>query len=392
MKKFISIGLSILLALSCLTGCGGGSNGAADGDAGNSGAAVFKIGGIGPLTGGAAAYGDAVNKGAQVAVDEINAAGGINGYQIEFRMEDDEHDAEKAVNAYNILKDWGMQLLVGTVTSAPCIAVEAEAEADNMFLITPSGTAVDCISGANAFRLCFSDPTQGTKSAEFIGTNKLASKVAVIYDSSDPYSTGIYEAFKAEAANQGIEIVAAEAFTDSSKTDFSVQLQSAKDSGAELLFLPIYYSEASLILQQAKDMGFAPKVFGCDGLDGLLGIKNFDTSLAEGVMFLTPFAPDAQDELTQNFVKAYAEKFNNEVPIQFAADAYDAVYAIKAAAEAAGATPDMSASDLCDALAGAMTSVTLNGLTGEITWDASGEPNKEPKAVVIKDGAYTAMQ
>ena len=383
MRRVVSFLLTMVLALGCLTGCGGNAA-SADG-------AVFKIGAIGPLTGGAAAYGDAVNKGAQIAVDEINAAGGINGAKIEFRMEDDEHDAEKAVNAYNILKDWDMQMLVGTVTSAPCIAVEAEAVNDNMFLITPSGTAVECISGANAFRLCFSDPTQGTKSAEFIGTNNIATKIAVIYDSSDPYSTGIYENFKVEAANQSLEIVAAEAFTADSKTDFKVQLQKAKDSGAELLFLPIYYQEASLILQQAKDMNYSPKVFGCDGLDGLLGVKNLDPALCEGVMFLTPFAATAEDAATQKFVKAYAEKFNNEVPIQFAADAYDAVYAIKAAAEATGVTPDMSVSEICDALAGAMTSITLNGLTGEITWDASGEPNKEPKAVMITDGVYKAM-
>lgn len=389
MKKLLSLGLAMILAISCLAACGGG--GADAGADGAADATVFKIGGIGPLTGGAAAYGIAVERGAQIAVDEINAAGGINGFQVEFKMEDDEHDAEKAVNAYNTLKDWGMQMLVGTVTSAPCIAVEAEAVNDNMFLITPSGTAVDCISGANAFRLCFSDPAQGGKSAEYIGTNNLAKKVAVIYDSSDPYSTGIYESFKAEAPNQGIEVVAAAAFTADSKTDFKVQLQQAKDSGAELLFLPIYYQEASLILQQAKDLGYAPRIFGCDGLDGLLGIENFDTSLCEGVMLLTPFAADAEDELTQNFVKTYKDKYNGETPIQFAADAYDAVYAIKAAAEAAGATPDMSVSDLCDALAGKMTAVTVTGLTGEITWDASGEPDKEPKAVIIENGAYKAM-
>ncbi len=388
MKKFISVLLTIVLAMSCLTACGGGesSEGTTNGEA------VFKIGAIGPLTGGAGAYGDAVNKGAQIAVEEINAAGGINGVKIEFRMEDDEHDAEKSVNAYNILKDWGMQALVGTVTSAPCIAVEAEASNDNLFLITPSGTATDCISGDNAFRLCFSDPTQGTKSAEFIGMNNLATKVAIIYDSSDPYSSGICESFKAEAANQGIEVVATEAFTSDSKTDFKVQLQKAKDSNADLLFLPIYFQEASLILQQAKEMGYAPTIFGCDGLDGILGVENFDVSLAEGVMLLTPFAADATDEATQNFVKTYAEKYNNEVPMQFAADAYDAVYAVKAAIEKAGATADMSASDLCDAMKEAMTQITLEGLTGTITWDASGEPNKEPKAVIIADGAYKAMQ
>ena len=392
MKKIISVVLTIVLAMSCLTACGGSSNaGGTESSNSNSGEAVFKIGSIGPLTGGAGAYGLAVKNGAQIAVDEINAAGGINGVKVEFRMEDDEHDAEKSVNAYNILKDWGVQALVGTVTSAPCIAVEAEASNDNVFLITPSGTAVDCISGDNAFRLCFSDPTQGTKSAEYIGMNGLGTKVAIIYDSSDPYSAGICESFKAEAGNQGIEVVAAEAFTADSKTDFKVQLQKAKDSGADLLFLPIYYQEASLILQQAKEIGFAPTIFGCDGLDGILGVENFDVALAEGVMLLTPFAADAQDEATQKFVATYAEK-HNEVPMQFAADAYDAVYAVKAAIEKAAATADMSASDLCDAMKVAMTEITVEGLTGTITWDASGEPNKEPKAVVINNGEYKSMQ
>lgn len=352
---------------------------------------TFKIGGIGPMTGAAATYGAAVENGIQLAVDEINAEGGINGTKIEFKMEDDEHDAEKSVNAYNTLKDWGMQMLVGTVTSAPCIAVEAEAANDNMFLLTPSATAIDSIAGENAFRVCFSDPAQGTKSAQYIGENKIATKVAVIYDGSDPYSSGIYESFQAEAENQGLEVVAAEAFTADSKTDFKVQLQKAKDGGAELVFLPVYYQEAALILQQAKDLDFAPKFFGCDGLDGLLSVENFDTSLAEGVMLLTPFAADAEDEKTQKFVSAYKEAFDNQIPIQFAADAYDAVYAIKLAAEDAGLTPDMEISDMCEAMKVSMTNIELEGLTGTITWDETGEPDKEPKAVIIKDGAYKAM-
>ncbi len=393
MKKIVSFLLVAVLAIGCLTGCGEkATDSGNDKQESNSGELVFKIGGSGPLTGGAAAYGDAVNKGAQIAVEEINAAGGINGVKLEWKMEDDEHDAEKGVNAYNSLKDWGMQIMMGTVTSAPCIAVEAEASNDNMFLITPSGTAVDCISGSNAFRLCFSDPAQGTKSAEYIGVNKLATKVAIIYDSSDPYSAGICESFKAEASKQGIDVVASEAFTADSKTDFKVQLQKAKDSGAELLFLPIYYQEASLILSQANEMGFSPKIFGCDGLDGILGVENFDVKLAEGVMLLTPFAADAQDDLTKKFVATYAEKFNGEVPMQFAADAYDAIYAIKAAIEKSGATADMSASEICDKMSAAMTEISLTGLTGTITWDASGEPNKEPKAVIIENGAYKAMQ
>ena len=351
---------------------------------------VFKIGGIGPLTGGAAAYGQAVENGAKIAVAEINEAGGINGYQIEFEMQDDEHDAEKSVNAYNTLKDHGMQMLLGTVTSAPCIAVEGEAANDNMFLLTPSGTAVDCITGDNAFRVCFSDPAQGGKSAEYIGANGIASKIAIIYDSSDPYSAGITESFVAEAPAQNLEIVSQEAFTADSKTDFKVQLQKAKDAEAELVFLPIYYTEAALILQQAKDIDYSPIFFGCDGLDGVLAVENFDTSLAEGVMLLTPFAADAEDELTQNFVAAYDEAYGI-VPIQFAADAYDGIYAIKAAIEDAEATPDMDASALCDAIKVSMTNITLEGLTGTITWAENGEPDKEPKAVIIENGAYKAM-
>ena len=352
---------------------------------------TFKIGGIGPITGGAAVYGQAVMNASQMAADEINAAGGINGYQIEFNFLDDEHDAEKSVNAYNTLKDWGMQMLLGTVTSTPCTAVEGEASNDNMFLLTPSGSAVESISGDNAFRVCFSDPNQGTASAQYIGENKLAEKVAVIYNSSDVYSTGIYNNFVTESANQPFEVVSAEAFTEDSKTDFSVQLQKAKDAGADMVFLPIYYTEASLILTQAAGMDYAPTFFGCDGLDGLLAVEGFDTSLAEGVMLLTPFAADADDEQTKAFVSAYEEKYG-ETPIQFAADAYDGMYIIKTAAEKAGITPDMDASAICDALKAAMTEITYDGLTGSgMTWSADGEPNKEPKAVVIKDGAYTAM-
>ena len=353
---------------------------------------VWKIGSIGPVTGAAAAYGSAVMESAQIAVDEINAAGGINGFQIEFNPQDDELDAEKAVNAYNTLKDWGMQMLLGTVTSGSCIAVEAEAAADNMFLLTPSGTAVDCITaGDNAFRVCFSDPAQGTASAQYIGSHELGSKVAVLYDSSDVYSSGIYANFHVESENQPYEIVAEAAFTADSKTDFSAQLQSFKDAGADLVYLPFYYNEISIVLTQAASMDFHPVWFGVDGMDGLLTVENFDTSLAEGCMLLTPFSADAEDETTQNFVAQYVEK-TGIVPNQFGADAYDGVYIIKAALEAAGATPDMSVSDLCDALKGAMTEITVEGITGTMTWTADGEPTKEPKAVVIQDGAYVMME
>ena len=401
-KRFLSLGLAMAMAAS-LTACGSSSSTtettaaaadattAAAGESTATSGEVFKIGGIGPVTGAAAVYGLAVKNGAQIAVDEINADGGINGYQIDFQFQDDEHDAEKSVNAYNTLKDWGMQMLMGTVTSAPCVAVADKTMADNMFQITPSGSSVECAQNPNVFRVCFSDPDQGAASATYIAENKLADKIAVIYDSSDVYSSGIYERFASEAANQGLEIVDAEAFTADSNKDFSTQLQKAKDAGADLVFLPIYYTEASLILNQANTMGYAPKFFGCDGMDGILQVDNFDTKLAEGLMLLTPFAADADDELTQKFVTAYKEKYG-ETPIQFAADAYDAIYAIKAAAEEAGITPETSVSDTCDKMKEAMLKVTVNGLTGEnMTWTEDGEPHKAPKAVKVVDGAYQAM-
>ena len=413
-KRYLSLGLAAVMALS-LTACGGSgssSDSAADsssteapadaeeesGEAGeaedtaeNEGGeatdgAVFKIGAIGPETGSAAQYGMAVRNGAELAVKEINEAGGINGYQVEYDFQDDENDTEKVVSAYNTLKDWGMQMLVGTTTSQPCIAVVAETSIDNMFQITPSGSAVESISEPNAFRVCFSDPDQGRASAQYIGEHELATKVGVIYDSSTDYSTGIYESFEEEAANQGIEIVADGAFTADTNTDFTVQLTQCRDAGAELVFLPIYYSEASTILKQASDMGYEPQFFGCDGMDGILTVENFDTSLAEGLMLLTPFSAD--EEGSQDFVAAYSEAYGIE-PIQFAADAYDAVYAIKAAAEQGGVTPDMSVSDICEAMKVAMTEITIDGLTGEgMTWTEDGEPHKEPKAVMIVDGAY----
>ncbi len=404
MKKLVSLLMVAALSASMLTGCGSSNDAAGSSDAAtdaatdaaaegteNAAGGTLKIGGIGPLTGSAAVYGTAVANAAQLAVDEVNAAGGVNGVQLELNFQDDECDAEKSVNAYNTLKDWGMQMLVGAVTSGCSIAVSEYSKDDNMFQLTPSGSAVECVQYDNAFRVCFSDPNQGLASAQYIGENNLATKVAVIYDSSDIYSSGIYEKFAAEAANQNFEIVSAEAFTADNKTDFSVQLQKAKDAGADLVFLPIYYTEASLILSQADKMGYAPQFFGCDGLDGILNVENFDTSLAENVMLLTPFAADATDDLTVNFVKNYKDKFNGETPNQFAADTYDAIYAIKAAAEKAGITADMSASDICDAMKSAMTEITVNGLTGNITWSADGESTKEPKAVKIVNGSYTAM-
>lgn len=403
MKKFrkaMGLVLASAMLMTVLGACGG-SDGAdkntADGNvesgSSNESGASLKIGGIGPLTGGAAVYGQAAMNGAQIAIDEINAAGGICGMTIEFNAQDDEADADKGVNAYNNLKDWGMQILMGCVTSGSCTAVSDYAHEDNLFLLTPSASSLTSITYDNAFRVCFSDPNQGVGAADYIFQHQLSSKVAIIYDNSDVYSSGITEKFVAEAQNIGLEIVASEAFNGDNKTDFSVQLQAAKDAGADLVFLPIYYNEASLILSQAAAMEFAPKFFGCDGLDGILGgVENFDLALAEGVMLLTPFAADATDALTVSFVTKYQEKYG-EIPNQFAADGYDAIYIIKAAMEKAGVNANMSVSEMCDAIKAAMTEITVDGLTGTgITWSADGEPTKAPNAVVIENGAYKAME
>lgn len=393
MKKFLSLALVLVMALS-LAACTGtasstpASTGADTSTPAASTAGTLKIGGIGPLTGGAAVYGTAVKNAAELAVADYNAT---HEMQIELNFQDDEHDAEKSVNAYNNLKDWGMQVLLGTVTTGPALAVINEAETDNMFMLTPSASAVEVVAPKTVFQVCFTDPNQGVASADYIADNALATKVAVIFDSSDAYSTGIKDKFVAQADVKGLEVVAAEAFTADSKTDFSVQVQKAKAAGAELVFLPIYYNEANLIVQEMKKQSFDASIFGCDGLDGLLDIEGADVSLFEDIMLLTPFAADAQDEATQTFVAAYKEKYG-EVPNQFAADAYDGIFIIMAAMEASGATADMDAATLGDMLTEVMTTISVDGLTGAgMKWDASGTVNKAPIAVKIVNGAYVSM-
>ena len=393
MKKLLAMLLAVCMVLS-MVACGnseGSAAASAPASAAAEGGAAIKLGGIGPITGAAAIYGNATMNGAQIAVDEINALGGV---QFELNWQDDEHDPEKAVNAYNTLKDWGIQMLVGTTTTAPCVAVSAETNADRVFSLTPSASSTDVIDGKdNMFQMCFTDPNQGTASAQYIKEQALGTKIAVIYNNADAYSTGIYNKFASEAEAQGLEVVSVTTFTDDTANDFSVQLGEAKDAGADLIFLPIYYTPASLILTQAKAMEYAPKFFGVDGMDGILTLEGFDTSLAEGVMLLTPFTADATDEKTQNFVKTYNEKFG-ETPNQFAADAYDCVWAIYEAAQKNGVTADMSAADICEKMVATFSAAdfTFDGLTGAgMTWAASGEVSKAPKGMVIQNGAYVGM-
>ena len=375
---------------------GDANTGAADAEGALTG--TFKMGMIGPLTGGAALYGEAVKNGAQIAVDEINAMGGS--FKIEYNPQDDEHDAEKSVNAYNNLKDWGVQAILGCVTTTPCVAVSQGANDDRLFMLTPSASASSVTEGKDqTYQLCFSDPNQGSASAQYISDNGLATKVAIIYNNGDAYSTGIYQTFEAKAAEVGLEVVSVTTFTDDSANDFSTQLTEAQNAEADLVFLPIYYTPASLILQQANTMGYAPTFFGVDGMDGILDLEGFDTALAEGVLLLTPFAADATDDLTVNFVTKYKEAYN-ETPIQFAADAYDCVYAFyyaleKYASENGGLNMDeVSYEDLCEILISVFSdsAFSLDGVTGlGMTWSADGTVNKAPKAVIIEDGVYVGM-
>ena len=350
---------------------------------------AFLLGGTGPLTGGAAIYGNAAKNGAQIAVDEINAMGGI---QFALKYEDDTHDAEKAVNAYNVLKDWGMQISLGSVTSKPAEATSAENYADRIFALTPSASSTATVEGKdNVFQMCFMDPNQGSASAQYIADKAMASKVAIIWKNDDVYSKGIHDTFVAKANELNIEIVSDTTFADGNDTDFSVQLSDAQTNGAELVFLPMYYQPASLIFAQAAGMGYAPKWFGVDGMDGILTMEGFDASLAEAVILLTPFNADSEDAATQAFVAEYQKRFG-ETPNQFAADGYDCVYAYKQALEAAGCTPDMTAEEICEKMIEQFTTMTFDGLTGEgMTWAAEGTVTKSPKGMVIENGAYVGL-
>ena len=352
--------------------------------------AAFKIGGTGPLTGGAAIYGNAAKNGAQIAVDEINAMGGD--IKFELRYEDDTHDAEKAVNAYNALKDWGMQLSMGSVTSKPCEATAAENFADRIFALTPSASARAVTEGKdNVFQMCFVDPNQGSASAQYISSKKLAKKVAVIWKNDDVYSKGIRDTFVETAPGFGLEVVSETTFADGNDNDFSVQLTDAKEKGAELVFLPMYYQPASLILAQAAQMDYKPVWFGVDGMDGILTMEGFDKALAEGVILLTPFNADAKDDKTVKFVAEY-QKRHGEVPNQFAADGYDCVYAYYQALAQSKADADMDAETLCAKMIEQFTTMTFNGITGEnVKWATNGEVTKDPKGMIIKNGAYVGL-
>ena len=381
--KFVVVALSCMMAF-MLAACGGGGSS----DAGEAGPVL--LGNTGPLTGPAAIYGNAVKNGGQLAVDEINAAN-PDGIQLAWQAEDDEADGEKAVNAYNKLMDDGMKVFIGSTTSGSCVAASEKAFEDRVFELTPSASQVAVTEGKdNVFQLCFSDPNQGIASADYIKENYADKTVGVIYNNADNYSSGIFDKFKSEYEAGGKQLAAVEAFADDANADFTAQLNSMKSAGVDLIFLPIYYTPASNIMTQANKMGYAPTFFGVDGMDGILDLEGFDTSLAEGVLLLTPFTPYSEDENVQKFVKAYEDAYG-ETPIQFAADAYDCVYAVYDAFGKTGLGTDAAMDEICEAMIGVFTSAdfSASGLTADkMQWNAEGEVDKTPKVCVIQDGKY----
>ena len=386
-KKFMCMLMAAAMTLS-MAACGSKSDDTnTDDNAGGAsdGVQTFTVGTSGPLTGDNAIYGMAVKQGVELAVNEINASDST--IKFEFLSQDDEADGEKAVNAYNTLKDWGLQVLAGPVTTTPSIAVAAETANDNLFMMTPSASAPAVIeSGDNVFQICFTDPNQGVGAADYMAENFADAKIAVIYRNDDAYSQGIRDAFVKEAGDKGLSIVYQGTFTLDTSSNFSVQLAAAQTAGADLVFLPIYYQPASVIFAQAKAMGYAPTFFGVDGMDGILDMPGFDTTLAEGLVLMTPFC--ATVESSKSFVDAYVAAYGT-TPNQFAADAYDGVYIVKAALEQAGCTADMSNEEICDALVSAITSLKFTGLTGtDMSWNAEGQVSKAPTAYVVKDGQY----
>ena len=375
MKKFFCMMMAVLMVLA-MTACGGEKTPTPNQDE----TETIRIGGIGPLSGGYANYGFSVKNGAQLAVDEINAAGGINGKQVELSFQDSQADPESAVNAYGKLMDWGMQVSLGGVLSGETASIVAAAREDNIMLIPPSGSADKCIDGnSRAFRVCFYDSFQGAAAAQYIKNNNMVDTVGILYQSDIDYSVGLYNAFVEECGKSGITIAETQTFTDATKTDFSTQINALVNSGVKLVFIPFYAEEASTFLTQARGK-FADDVyfFGADGLDGILGKVEQDPTIANNVLMLTPFAADDPAENVQAFVKAYQAAYN-ATPDQFAADAYDAVYVIKAAVEKAGTTDG-------DAMAAAMTSLEVTGVTGTMTWNADGNTNKNASAILYYDG------
>ena len=372
MKKVIAILMAALMVAALFAGCGGEKNTAANNT-------EYVIGLSGPLTGGAAVYGLAVQNAAQMAVDEINAAGGLNGYKFKLIATDDQHDATKVATNYANLMNQGMQISLGTVTTAPGEEFKTLAKEDNLFFLTPSASGDKIPEFDNGFQMCFADGNQGAVAADYVNNAGLT-EIGVCYRSDDPYSEGIYKQFKANLSDS-IKVVET-SFTDATSSDFSTQISQLKD--CKFIFMPIYYQPAAVFMEQAKATIAADATYyGCDGFDGLAGQLDLST-IPQEVSMLSHFDATATEGKAAEFVKKYTDKYGTDTLNQFGASAYDCIYAIYGAMkelidEGKEITPKTAPSALCDMMKAKFTGgyTLAAGATGSnIKWNADGTVDK----------------
>ena len=382
MKKRILAALMALAMLGAFSGCsntgdGGSASGGSDSD-------TIRIGGLAPLTGDAASYGVAVNNAIQMAVEDINANGGIDGKQIEYIYYDEKGDTTEATNAYNkLVQDDKVVAIIGDVTTKPTLAVAQTSQQDNIPIITATATAAEVtLTGPNIFRACFTDPFQGELMASYASEKLGATKVAVLSDMADDYSSGIAEAFVAKAEELGMQVVADEKYQDGD-VDFKSQLTNIKGQNPDVLFLPVYYEALRLISAQAKEVGVTAQLCGADGWDSVL-TDNFDSSVLNGGVFCSQYSTESTDERVQNFISAYKEKYEMD-PNMFAVLAYDATNMMAQAISDAGSTDSQAIID-------AMAALEYDGLTGHMTFDEDRNPQKSAVIVSIQDNAYKFVE
>lgn len=395
MKKFAKV-IAIVLCfamVACFAACGNKepkpqTSGTDKGYTANN--TEFIIGNSGPLTGAAAIYGTAVKNAAQMAVDEINEAGGLNGVKFKFIATDDMHDATKVSTNYASLLEQGMQVSLGCVTTNPGLEWKNLSVEDNLFFLTPSASGDAIPTNDNGYQMCFADGNQGGVAADYVNENLKGETIGVFYKSDDPYSQGIFEQFKA-SLDESISTKEA-VFTDANTSDFSSQIDTLKD--CTFIFMPIYYQPASLFMTQAKDIVDKKTVYyGCDGLDGIDAQEGFDiATIPQEVSMLSHFNSKAEDGAAKEFVDKYVKKFGGDTLNQFGASAYDCVYAIynamKAAVDAGTEIPvTISASDLCEILKAQLNGgFTYSGVTGEnISWESNGYVSKSAIKYIIKE-------
>lgn len=374
MKKFIALALAVVMMLT-MAACSGGSSDE-----------TIKVGVIGCFTGDVASYGNATLNGVRLYVEELNAAGGIDGKKVELVEYDDKGDATEAVNAYNkLVSADNVVAIIGSVTSTPTIAVSQASEADGIPIITATATHLDVTAyGGNMFRACFIDDLQAKTMVNVAVANGVKT-AAVIYNNSDSYSTGLYDSFVKYCGENGIEVVAAESYGKDA-TDFSAQLTNISAKSPEVIFAPDYYNVVYLVLKQAREMGIDVPFYGVDGSDGVLGIEGADPAYLEGLLFCNHYTTADESEIVQNFLKNYKEKYNED-PASFAALGYDSALIICNAIEKAGvseASPEAYA-----AIIEAIRASETDGVTGHITYEnEDGTPSKPTKVIKVEGGEY----